>query len=120
MSNKSSFDQGNTIDRREWKRPDLGQNPAPQRVRATPDSDSDDFFLGNKGQTYSDSPVAGKAGVHHLDGENTQYAWSQERGLHKRPEGARQHEHNATADAEPIDPRTTKDKARATYSNKAW
>src|ERR1700739_501065 len=102
MSTK--VDQGNTIDRREWKRPNLGQAPAPQSNRnAPPDADSDDYFLSNKSQTYGKTAVAGKAGVHHLDGEKTQYAFSLDRGLHQRIEGNRKNDDAPTAYGETLD-----------------
>lgn len=117
-SPSQSIDSDNTIDQRVWRRPSTqGQNPAPQAARnAPPDTDSDDFFMTGKSQTHSKTAVAGKAGIHHLDGEGTQYAFTLEKGLHQRPEGARQHEHNATADAESLDPRTTADVAKGKYN----
>ena len=106
----------NTIDQRAWKSPGLGQQPAPQANRnAPPDQDSDDYFF--KGPSFGKTSVAGKAGVHHLDGEKTQYAFSLDRGLHQRQEGTYQHEHAANVNAEPLHSATIADVARASYSN---
>jgi len=106
----------NTIDQRAWKSPGLGQQPAPQANRiAPPDQDSDDYFF--KVPSFGKTSVAGKAGVHHLDGEKTQYAFSLERGLHQRKEGTYQHEHAANANAEPLDSQTVADIARGTYAS---
>jgi len=115
QKHQQPFKDGYPGDQRVWKYPGRGQEPAPQASRpAPPDTDSDNYFF--SGPTHSKSSVSGKAGVHHLAGEQTQYAFSLERGLHQREEGLRQHEHNATADAESLHPASIADVKRAKYS----
>ena len=94
---------------------DRSQEPAPQFTTKRPDERDHYIERARNGQTFSKgSPVAGVHGVAHPDSES-QYAYSIDRGLINRPEGARQHEHNAVAEAEPIHPKTTEEVARHVY-----
>jgi len=93
---------------------DRNQAPAPQYSNPRPDPDRSDLQdLAER--SGSKSALHGHPGVHHVAPE-PQYAFSQQKGLHTRSEGLRQHESDADVSAEPLHPATVADLARAKYS----